>query len=120
MPNLIDSLTIVKQFVFDERRCTMRELADALAADWKGHEKLLEEIRRERLVEFIDEGLRYNDIIRWKIAEKVLHFLYKLWYTSFCHVRPVRGPIRAKPPFQWNSSCAEPSPPAMGGRREGL
>ena len=46
MPNLIDSLTIVKQFVFDEKRCTMRELADALAADWKGYEKLLGEIRR--------------------------------------------------------------------------
>ena len=33
---------------------------------------ILDEIRRERLVEFMDEGLRYNDIIRWKIAEKVL------------------------------------------------
>ncbi len=33
---------------------------------------MLEEIRRERLVEFIDENLRYNDIVRWKIAEKVL------------------------------------------------
>lgn len=33
---------------------------------------MLNEIRRERAVEFIDEGLRYNDIIRWKIAEKVL------------------------------------------------
>jgi formate C-acetyltransferase len=43
-PNLIDSLCIVKQFVFDERRCTMPELADALAADWKGHEDLLKEI----------------------------------------------------------------------------
>ena len=31
-----------------------------------------DEIRRERLVEFIDEGLRYNDIIRWKLAEQVL------------------------------------------------
>ena len=46
MPNLIDSLSVVKQFVFDERRCTMKDLADALAADWKGHEKLLAEIRR--------------------------------------------------------------------------
>ena len=46
-PNLIDSLCIVRQFVFDERRCTMAELADALAADWKGHEKLRDEIRRE-------------------------------------------------------------------------
>lgn len=45
MPNLIDSLCIVRQFVFDEKRCTMKELADALAADWKGHEKLNAEIR---------------------------------------------------------------------------
>ncbi len=33
---------------------------------------LLQEIRRERAVEFIDEGFRYDDIIRWKIAEDVL------------------------------------------------
>lgn len=33
---------------------------------------MLKEIRRERMVEFIDEGLHYNDIIRWKTAEKVL------------------------------------------------
>lgn len=33
---------------------------------------MLEEIRRERAVEFVDECLRYDDIIRWKIAEKVL------------------------------------------------
>lgn len=31
-----------------------------------------DEIRREHLVEFIDENIRYNDIIRWKIAENVL------------------------------------------------
>jgi len=45
-PNVIDSLCIVRQFVFDEMRCTMAELADALAADWKGHENLLADIRR--------------------------------------------------------------------------
>ncbi|NDV80483.1 RagB/SusD family nutrient uptake outer membrane protein [Bacteroides sp. 51] len=33
---------------------------------------MLEEIRRERTVEFIDENMRYDDIIRWKIAENVL------------------------------------------------
>ncbi len=33
---------------------------------------MLDEIRRERTVELIDEGFRYDDIIRWKIAEKVL------------------------------------------------
>lgn len=31
-----------------------------------------DEIRRERTVEFIDENFRFDDIIRWKIAEKVL------------------------------------------------
>ncbi len=33
---------------------------------------MLGEIRRERMVEFIDEGLHYDDIIRWKTAEQVL------------------------------------------------
>jgi hypothetical protein len=33
---------------------------------------MLEEIRRERTVEFIDENFRFDDIIRWKIAENVL------------------------------------------------
>ncbi len=33
---------------------------------------MLEEIRRERTIEFIDENKRYDDIIRWKTAEKVL------------------------------------------------
>lgn len=33
---------------------------------------MLDEIRRERTIELIDEGFRYDDIIRWKIAEEVL------------------------------------------------
>ena len=33
---------------------------------------MLEEIRRERTVELLGENFRYDDIIRWKIAENVL------------------------------------------------
>lgn len=33
---------------------------------------MIDEIRRERIVEFVDEGMHYDDIIRWKTAEKVL------------------------------------------------
>lgn len=33
---------------------------------------MINEIRRERTVELLDEGFRYDDIIRWKIAEVVL------------------------------------------------
>jgi len=33
---------------------------------------MLTEIRRERTIEFIDENMRYDDLIRWKTAEKEL------------------------------------------------
>lgn len=33
---------------------------------------MLTEIRRERTIEFIDENMRYDDIIRWKTAEREL------------------------------------------------
>ena len=46
-PNLMDSLAIVRQFVFEEKRCTIAELAAALAANWEGHENLRKEIARE-------------------------------------------------------------------------
>ena len=41
------------RFMLDEKRCTMRELADALAADWRGHEKLLEEIQDEIIARLV-------------------------------------------------------------------
>ena len=36
----VDSLLAIKYLVFDEKKCTMTELIDALRANWKGHEKL--------------------------------------------------------------------------------
>ena len=38
--NLIDSLAVIRQFVYEEKRCTMAELLAALDADWQGHEEL--------------------------------------------------------------------------------
>lgn len=52
-------------------------------------------IRRERRVEFAKEGLRYMDIIRWKLAEKVLNV-------------PVLGLPRAKADYYF------PGTPAIG------
>ena len=40
IPNVIDSLIIVKQFVFDEKIVTMEELIAALKANWHGYEDL--------------------------------------------------------------------------------
>ena len=36
----IDSLAIVRQFVYDEKLCTMQELADAIAHNWAGYDDL--------------------------------------------------------------------------------
>ena len=45
--NLIDSLCIVRQFVFEEKRCTMEQLLAALDADWQGYEDLRQEILKQ-------------------------------------------------------------------------
>ncbi len=37
---VIDSITIIKQFVYDEKIVTMRALVDALKANWQGYEDL--------------------------------------------------------------------------------
>jgi formate C-acetyltransferase len=36
----IDSLSIIKQFVYDEKRVTMQQLLTALQNNWEGHEEL--------------------------------------------------------------------------------
>lgn len=37
---VIDSLSIIKQFVFDEKKVSMEELLNALSLNWKGYEEL--------------------------------------------------------------------------------
>lgn len=41
----IDSLAIIKQYVFDEKKITMATLLDALKANWKGYEDLYRDIQ---------------------------------------------------------------------------
>lgn len=38
--NVIDSLAVVKQFVYDEKRFTMKELISAVQNDWQGYENM--------------------------------------------------------------------------------
>ena len=40
IPNVIDSLCVVKQFVFDEKAFTISELISALHANWQGYEDM--------------------------------------------------------------------------------
>jgi len=40
IPNVIDSLIVVKQFVYNEKLLTIAELADALQKNWEGYEDI--------------------------------------------------------------------------------
>lgn len=45
--NVIDSLAVVKQFVFDEKTVAMKQLVNALQNDWHEYEDLLHLIRKK-------------------------------------------------------------------------
>lgn len=45
--NVIDSLSIIKQFVYDEEITSMQELISALKNDWHGYEELLYTIKKK-------------------------------------------------------------------------
>lgn len=40
LPNVIDSLSVTKQFVFDKKLCSMSELVSAVKSNWEGYEDL--------------------------------------------------------------------------------
>ncbi len=70
--NLIDSLCIIKQFVFDEKRVTMQELADALADDWKGHEELRRQILRDG--KFFGNNEEFSNSMARRINQSLYNF----------------------------------------------
>ncbi len=45
--NVIDSLSVTKQLVFDEKRITMKQFVDALQNNWNGYEDLREYILKK-------------------------------------------------------------------------
>jgi formate C-acetyltransferase len=40
MMNTADSLTAMKKLVFEDKKYTMKEMLDALAADWEGYDRM--------------------------------------------------------------------------------
>ena len=72
--NLIDSLSIIRQFVFDEKKVTLAGLCAALDADWQGYEALRTEILRHGKFfgnndDFSNETARAFDRSLWRFAE---------------------------------------------------
>ena len=70
IPNAIDSLCVVKQFVFDEKLFTMSELIAALKADWQGYEDMRTLIlKKGKFFGNDDDTSNY-------VAQKLYHDLY--------------------------------------------
>ena len=63
IPNVIDSLIVVRQFVFDEKRVTMRRLVDALRTNWQNDGELRTEILKRGDFFGNDTG-RSNEVAR--------------------------------------------------------
>lgn len=70
--NLIDSLTVIRQFVFDEKRIGMTELLDALDSDWKDAEDLRREILRDG--RFFGNHDEYSDSIARRLHTSIYRF----------------------------------------------
>ena len=59
--NVIDSLSVTKQLVFDEKRITMKQLTDALKSNWNGFEELRNYILKKGMF-FGNDDACSNDI----------------------------------------------------------
>lgn len=70
--NLIDSLAVIRQFVFDEKRITMQALLTALDNDWKDAEPLRREILRDG--RFFGNHDEYSDSIARRFYTSVFRF----------------------------------------------
>ena len=71
IPNVIDSLIIVKQFVFDEKIISMQELVTALQNDWAGFEDLHTLIKNKG--DFFGNDTERSNYV----AQKLYHSMYE-------------------------------------------
>lgn len=71
--NVIDSLIVVKQFVFDERIITMSELINALHCNWQGYENLRTLIINKG--DFFGNDTDRSNYIAQKLYQSLYEFL---------------------------------------------
>ncbi len=71
--NVIDSLIIVKQFVFDEKIITMAELIKALENNWQGYEDLRAIILKKG--DFFGNDTKRSNYVAQKLYQSLYEFL---------------------------------------------
>ena len=70
---VIDSLSVIKQFVYDEKKLTMRELVTALENNWQGSEDLQRDIKKNG--HFFGNGDETSDKCSTLFAESMTAYL---------------------------------------------
>ena len=73
IPNVIDSLIIVKQFVFDEKMITIEELVSALQNNWQGYEDLHTLIQNKG--DFFGNDTERSNYVAQKLYQSLYEFL---------------------------------------------
>lgn len=71
--NVIDSLIIIKQFVFDEKIVTMRELISAVQANWQGYDDLHTLIINKG--DFFGNDTQRSNYVAQKLYQSMYEFL---------------------------------------------
>ncbi|MDR0862314.1 MAG: formate C-acetyltransferase/glycerol dehydratase family glycyl radical enzyme [Oscillospiraceae bacterium] len=72
-----DSLTVIKQLVFDEKRVTGAELLTALEANWVGHEPLYALVNSDRMHHYGNDDDYADDIARFVMATYCKHIEHR-------------------------------------------
>ncbi|MDR0904673.1 MAG: formate C-acetyltransferase/glycerol dehydratase family glycyl radical enzyme, partial [Oscillospiraceae bacterium] len=72
-----DSLTVIKQLVFDEKRVTGTELLAALEANWEGHEPLYAFVNSDRVHHYGNDDDYADDIARFVMATYCKHIEHR-------------------------------------------
>jgi len=104
---IIDSLALIEQLVFEEKRLGMKELMTALKADWKGYESLQCYILQRGRFFGNDDPLSDGMARRVTIT---MHELLKDKYNLF-GVKIVAGCVDGYPPFSaWYGEASGATP----------
>ncbi len=73
LPNVIDSLAVVEQFVYDEKIVSMDELVDAVCANWQGYELLHTRIQRH--ARFFGNDDEQTNALSRRLTDSIYRFL---------------------------------------------
>ena len=73
IPNVIDSLIVVKQFVFDDKTITMKDLISALRANWRGYEELHSLIVKKG--DFFGNDTERSNFVAQKLYQSMYEYL---------------------------------------------